>query len=295
MKSHHVNLRSGLRVHYIEAGDPSRPALLLLHGFPTDARLWRHCLVPLAEDWHVIAPDLPGHGRSDGQPDAEHDLDYYVAWLGAFYDALGLGRPHLVAHDIGGILALGFAGRHPERVDRFVLMDTAPYANWHWSMRLALELVCWAPLRRLVLTRRGFRWILWRFTTRRQDVLERLVNVFHPSWTATRLRRRMFGEVSRMPPERICPTPGDLARISAPTLLLWAEADPIFPTGIARRLRRDLADAELVTVPGCGHFVPEEEPGLVVDQVRRFLSAPRERATRTDAAGVEALGRVALG
>ena len=87
MKSHYVTLPTGLRVHYLEAGDPSRPAALLLHGYPTDSRLWRHCMAPLSETYHVIAPDLPGHGRSDGQPDLDHDIDYYVEWLELLYES----------------------------------------------------------------------------------------------------------------------------------------------------------------------------------------------------------------
>ncbi len=186
MMGHHVTLPTGLRVRCIEAGDPSRPLLVLLHGYPTDARLWRGCMGLLAKTYRVIAPDLPGHGRTDGQPHVEHDLDYYVAWMEMLYDAFGLERPHLVAHDLGGMVALGFAGRHPEQVDRFVIMNTASYANWPWQMTLGLKMMALAPLRRLALNRRFFRWMLWRFTTGRRDVAERLATVFDPSWIATR-------------------------------------------------------------------------------------------------------------
>ena len=286
MRSRYITLTSGLRVHYLEAGDRSHPTAVFLHGFPTDSRLWRHGLVPLAEEYHVVAPDLPGHGRTDGHPDLEHDLDYYVAWFGEFCDALGLMRTHLVSHDVGGMLALAFAGRHPERIDRFVVMDTGPYPNWSWQMRLTLLMVRLAPLRRLFLDRRVFRLALRLSTTRKKDVLERLVTVFHPSWTATPLRRRMFGRVCAVDTRRLCPTSHDLLRIDAPTLILWGERDPIFPLSVAKRLESDLADATLVSVPGSGHFVPEEEPALVVSQVRRFLSAPGVEISepQTDAA-----------
>ena len=260
-------------MHYLEAGGPGSTTVVFLHGYPVDARLWRRCLGPLSGSLHVIAPDLPGHGRTDGHPGVDHDADYYVEWLASFYEALGLQAPHLVAHDLGGMVALAFAGRHSDRIGRFVLMDTAPYPREPWSMRLALRLFTVAPLRRLVLTRQIFRLVLQRTTPRNSEVLDRLVNLYLPTWTATALRRCMFGEVCRLPLARLCPSREDLSCITAPTLILWADEDPLFPVSVSQRLQRDLPQAELVIAAGSSHFVPEEKPDLVEEQVRRFLVA----------------------
>jgi len=79
----------------------------------------------LARHPRVLAPDLPGNGRSDNPDDVKYDVDFFVGALTGFVDGLGLERFRLVVHDLGGVVGLGFAARSPQRVVRLVVMDTA--------------------------------------------------------------------------------------------------------------------------------------------------------------------------
>jgi pimeloyl-ACP methyl ester carboxylesterase len=84
----------------------------------------------------------------------------------------------------------------------------------------------------------------------------------------------MLRKVIAMPPERITEPRENLARITMPTLVLWAEKDRVLPVHIARQLYSDLPDAELEVVPDCGHFLQEERPDEVVRHLLRFLGQP---------------------
>jgi len=279
MDSHHVVVDEGVRMHYVTAGPADAPPLVLLHGFPTDWRLWRRCIGPLAEHYRVIAPDLPGHGWSEHRQDLDHDGPFYLRCLVDFLDALGLGRVHLAGHDLGGLPGLMLAGRHPERVERLVVLDTITSPNLPWVLALALRMLRWRTVTRLMTTRVGFALLLWLFTTRRRATLRRLVPIFHPRWSGTSQRRERFRLAASLPPARLSPTLEDLEGITAPTLILWAEHDPIFPVSVAEKLQRRLPDAILRTVPHSGHFVPEEAPDQVVREILAFL----DEATRTAA------------
>ncbi|MBC8496820.1 MAG: alpha/beta hydrolase [Anaerolineales bacterium] len=272
MKSQFVTLPDGLRIHTLVAGAEENPPLILLHGYPSNSQLWRRCIPPLADHFRVYAPDLPGYGQSDKPLDVEYDLDYSVHFLLGFYDALGLEQAGLVVHDVGGMLGLGFAARHPERVTRFVVMDTAPYVEWNFILRAALGLARNSFSARFMLTRAGFKWIARRLLVHNPAAItDEVVDLYRDPWVENPDSRRAFSHVIGLPPVHLTEPRQNLRRITAPTLILWAEKDVVFPTRIARQLQTDIAGSELITVPDCGHFLQEEQPELVVEHLLRFL------------------------
>lgn len=271
MQSSFVVLKNGSRIHYVSAGDAKNPPIIFLHGFPTDWRLWRLCIPKFTERYFICAPDLPGHGLSEQRPDNVHDLDYYIEFVKLFMEALGLSKAHFVVHDLGALVGLGFTGTYPERVDRLVVMDTAPYPSIPLIMKMAFKLLAFSPIRSLLLTKTGFSLFLYLFTTRNPEVVRRLVAVYRAAWSDTASQRFMFYHLVSVPIEKLTPTGEMLRRITNPSLVLWAENDPSFSVDLASRLTQDLKDAELVTVPNCGHFVPEEHPRLVAEHVMNFL------------------------
>lgn len=247
--------------------------MVLLHGYPATCHLWRHCIPPLAERFRVYAPDLPGHGRSDKPLDVDYDLDFFVHFLCGFYDALEIGRSSLIVHDLGGMVGLGFAARYPERVTRFVVMDTTPYIEWPFMNRVVVGLARNPLCARVLTTRMGLKWALKLLGVRdRAAITDEVVELYRTPWVEDSVGRRMFRQVVSMPPERLAEPRQNLGRITAPTLILWAEKDRVLPARIARQLQGDIPDARLVIVPNCGHFLQEERPDLVVEHLLNFLS-----------------------
>src|SRR5258708_29515844 len=103
------------------------PALVLVHGFPLDGRMWREQVAALSDIRQVIAPDLPGHGENpSGSPLGS--MDALAESLGALLDGQGLGAVDLAGFSMGGYVALAFCARFPDRVRSMALIDspTAP-------------------------------------------------------------------------------------------------------------------------------------------------------------------------
>lgn len=275
MEHHYVKLKSGMNIHYLEQGSSIHPTVVLLHGYPTSCLLWRHCMSAFSEKFHVLAPDLPGHGRSDKPVDVYYDLDFLTHFLVDYYDALGLERPDLVAHDLGGMAALGFVTRFPERVRRFVIMDTAPYVEWPFKMKKMIQGLKKKWMARLTLRPGIFKQALKRSLFYDADkVDDQTVDIFLKPWNESPDGFRSFQQIIHPPPEHLTVEPEKLRRISAPTLVLWAENDLLFPLSVARQLTRDIPGATLVTIPECGHFLPEEQPKQVLIHSMDFLNTP---------------------
>jgi pimeloyl-ACP methyl ester carboxylesterase len=260
------------KIHTIVAGQEQHPPVLLLHGYPTSNQLWRHIIPTLAERFHVIAPDLPGHGRSDKPTDVEYDRDLFVGILEGLVDALGLHQFHLVGHDLGGMVALAFAARFPERLSRLVIMDTAPYVDWSLTTRLVIWFAKTGLSARLLLTRPMFRLFMKLGVARPSAITAEVAEMYRRPWVADSNSRRAFSLTVAVPPERIVEPRPNLAGITVPALVLWAEKDRLFGKRVARRLRDDLPDATMTVVPDCGHFLQEEQPELIAGHLQSFLS-----------------------
>lgn len=274
MESRFIELPNGLTIHTLTAGDEDSPPLILLHGYPVNNRLWRRCIPPLARRFRVYAPDLPGHGLSDKPQDLEYNLDFYVDFLAGFYQALGLEKAGLAAHDLGGMAALAFAARRPEMVSKLVIMDTAPYEDWSFVFRLMVGMISLRVGAAVMLWPWVFRWALRLLGVRRWSAISKeTAEMYRKPWVSTPGGRESLPRLLAPPPERLCEPLESLRSISAPTLILWAENDIIFSTDIARRLQKDIAGSELALTPNCGRFLPEEQPGPAAERMLSFLTS----------------------
>lgn len=112
-----------LRLHYVDWGNPQAPPLILLHGGRDHCRSWDWVAGALREDWHVIAPDLRGHGDSQWSADGEYSPRACVYDLAQLIHQMNFDPVTIVAHSYGGNIALRYAGIYPERVRRLVAIE----------------------------------------------------------------------------------------------------------------------------------------------------------------------------
>jgi esterase len=116
---------NGLRFHFLEWGDAGKPPLLLVHGGHSSARgTWLLTAPAFAERFHIIAPDLRGHGETDWDPEASYFTSTYADDIAAVVKALGIGPFWLVGHSMGGGVSITYASRHPDMVRGLVLVDS---------------------------------------------------------------------------------------------------------------------------------------------------------------------------
>lgn len=112
-----------LRLHYVDWGSPDKPPLILQHGGRDHCRSWDWVAEELAQDWHVIAPDLRGHGDSAWAPDGNYEINMFVYDFAQLVHTLGHDQVTIVSHSLGGNIATRFTGLYPERVRKLVNIE----------------------------------------------------------------------------------------------------------------------------------------------------------------------------
>ncbi len=112
-----------LRLHYVDWGNPAAPPLILQHGGRDHCRSWDWVAEQLADDWHVIAPDLRGHGDSAWSPDGDYSSQAFVYDFAQLVHALGHEQVTIIAHSLGGNIATRFTGLYPDKVKKLVNIE----------------------------------------------------------------------------------------------------------------------------------------------------------------------------
>jgi pimeloyl-ACP methyl ester carboxylesterase len=263
----------GQRFHYTDWGEPTTPPLVMLHGITGHARTWDDEARLLAERFHVLALDQRGHGDSDPAPDGDYSDDALLGDLTAFADALGLARLSIVALSLGGRVAINFAGRHPARVERLVVVDIGPEIAPAGRARVG-TIMATAPE---------------RFATLDEVVAHMRLNA--PLYTEALLRHRAQHAVRPLPDggftwkydralrEAIrqgrLRVPADLwpqwRALACPTLLVRGAQSDVLSDETAKRMVDEQPAARLVVVPGAGHTVPGDQPAAFQALLRDFL------------------------
>ncbi len=112
-----------LRHHYVDWGNPDAPPLLLIHGGRDHCRSWDWAAEQLRKDWHVIAPDLRGHGDSQWSPDGNYEMSSFVYDLAQLVHQLDLAPVTIVSHSMGGNISIRYSGLYPENVRKLVAIE----------------------------------------------------------------------------------------------------------------------------------------------------------------------------
>ncbi|CAM8672545.1 MULTISPECIES: alpha/beta fold hydrolase [Sphingobium] len=119
----HSFVSQRLRLNYLDWGNAAAPTLILVHGGRDHARSWDQVAQALRDDWHIICPDLRGHGDSAWSPDGAYTMPYFICDLAQLIHQQGDAPVTIVAHSLGGAISLRYAGLYPERVRKLVAIE----------------------------------------------------------------------------------------------------------------------------------------------------------------------------
>ncbi len=266
----------GTRVHYTDEGAANADGtLLLIHGFGASLHTWDGVLPQLTRRYRVIRLDLPPFGITGPLRDAQGrprtmELPLYRDFIDAFVDSLGLSKLTLIGNSLGGMVSWDFAVRHPGRVEKLVLIDSAGFP---------MQLPIYIDLFNHLSVRLTSPWMLpegiIRAATR--DVYGDPSRVSEP--TLRRYTDFFYAEGARQAIGQMVPkfrfddvdTSG-LAAINVPTLILWGQRDRWIPPAHAGEFARRIPGATLRLYPALGHIPMEEDPVRVGTDLCAFLA-----------------------
>jgi pimeloyl-ACP methyl ester carboxylesterase len=271
----------GVEVFYRASGDPKAPVVLLLHGFPASSFMFRELIPRLADQFRVVAPDLPGFGFTEVPEERKYaySFDALAHTLEAFTDALGLNRYAIYVFDYGAPTGLRLAMAHPERVTAIVSQNGNAYEEglsdaWapiraYWAQPTAENR---EVIRKNILNMEGTRWQYTHGVAHPESVapesytldaalLERKGN--------TDIQLDLFLDYASN--VKLYPRFQEYFRKSKPPLLaIWGKHDPFFIPAGAEAYRKDLPNAK-VQFLDTGHFATETHVVEIAAAMREFL------------------------
>jgi pimeloyl-ACP methyl ester carboxylesterase len=272
----------GVRVFYRAAGDPSSPAVLLLHGFPASSFMFRELIPRLADNYRVIAPDLPGFGFTEVPEERQYiySFDRLAATLNAFTQALKMRRFALYVFDYGAPTGFRLAMAHPDRVTAIISQNGNAYEEGLAD--------AWAPIRKywaeptpenrevlrtIILTLEGTRWqythgVSDPETVPPESYMLDAVLLERPGNKDIQLD--LFRDYASN--VKLYPAFHDYFRKAKPPLLaIWGKNDPFFLPAGAEAFRRDVPNAR-VEFLDTGHFALETHISEIAARMREFLA-----------------------
>lgn len=263
---------SGVEQRLLTAG--SGWPLVLLHGIAGSADEWT-CVMPhLAERFHVLAADAPGHGFSEKPASHRYDLAYYVVSMLAVMDAAGIRRAPLAALSGGGTVALTLALEHPERVSKLVLVDAAGLGREvSWEFRLAT-----LPLLRHVfrhtISRRSVAAYARTLCYDPDRVPEGWIDRRLEVWRSEGVFEAFFRTVQTglNPLGQRAEYSRRLGEIHQPALIVWGRQDPVLPVSHGIRAAQRMPNARLHIFEKCGHMPVWEYPAALARLMIDFLA-----------------------
>ncbi|WP_255196952.1 alpha/beta fold hydrolase [Halorarius litoreus] len=264
---------NGVRTYYERQG--SGPAIVFVHGFLMDTRMWAPQVEALADDYTVVTYDVRGHGQTGRSDEPRYDAELLAADLDALVTALDLDRPVVCGLSMGGMIAQAYAARYPEKLSGLVLSDTFTPGALPVGGGLAMpHLLLFSALSHVVGYKRLNAVQIW--------VGERLAPgmvgnaEFHeglvedgPTMAGSEFRKGI-GAILRFTKRDF-----DAAAIRVPTVVLVGEHEPAPMKRMANHLAERIEGAEFAVVPDAGHGSSWDNPAFFTDAVRTLVERSR--------------------
>ncbi|MCC6238362.1 MAG: alpha/beta hydrolase [Dehalococcoidia bacterium] len=279
---------NGLRLHYLDWGNPTAQPMLLLHGTASHAHVWDRFAEAMSSEYHVIAVDQRGHGDSESPSDylTGYAQEHWAADILGVITALDLHRVVLIGLSTGGNNATHFTARHPEDIERLVVVDMGPEV-----LRAGADRVIQAkPAQEEFDSLEEGIEQLSASNRRAVPELGR-AHAFHHLRPLGDGRYALKGDPALRNPRWRRPLRTSeenwaaVRAIRVPTLLMRGGVSNMISDEIANRVQQEMTNCTYVTVEGAGHSVPMHQPEGFEAAIRAWLATPVSASTGADAGG----------
>ncbi len=303
----------GLEIFYREAGKPSAPTIVLLHGFPTSSHMFRNLIPALSDKYHIVAPDYPGYGNSSMPKvdEFKYTFDHMAVIVEKLIEKLQLKRYSLYVMDYGAPVGFRIASAHPERIEALIVQNGNAYDE-------GLDNNFWEPIKEYWKDRnvvnKGLDNDWWKNVKAaykqpamaNEDALGFLLTAGATQWQYTTgvRNKELISPDNWHVDQRLLDRPGNqeiqlqmfydygsnpplypkwqayFRKHQPPTLIVWGKNDQIFPAAGAYPYKRDLKNLEFHLLD-TGHFALEEDGDIIASYIREFLDANSSTLAKT--------------
>ena len=263
----------GHRLAYVRCGtgDP----LILVHGITTSSFIWDDLLPILNVHHDVIAVDLLGTGASDRPVPSDCSLSAHADRVISLIDQLGLGKIHLVGHDIGGGIAQILSVRHPDRVTTLSLVNTVGYDYWPVQPIVAMRTPILRQLAMASLDLGMLRLVIRRAVHRKERITPAVFERIRNEIAVPNSRRAFLNSTRCLNNSDLTTISDQLPKLGMPVLIVRGERDLYLSPEIANRLHREIPSSKLVSVADGGHFIQLDEPQLLAETLLEHIRESR--------------------
>jgi epoxide hydrolase 4 len=290
--THHYAELPESTIHYVGRGEGN--PILFLHGFPQFWFLWRRQLADLGEDHAVYAADMRGYNLSSAPPDPEaYRMRHLLSDILGLVEDLGVTPITLVGHDWGGIVSWAFALKHPELLERLVIIDAPPPFTWNRDLRdsprqreavnYMIELSKPSPGPEQMLAANDFSMmdqVMQRIGGSGAQLSNEERTLYQEAWSQPGAltgglnyyrAARMGEQVAAGGAPEEYETKITSQTVEVPTMVIWGEKDSVLLPTLTRGLSEWVPRLRVEIVPGAGHWVPYERPDEVNSLIREFV------------------------
>jgi len=260
---------AGLKTNYMEAGQ-GEPVILIHGSGPgvTAYANWRFSIPVLAQKYRVLAPDIAGFGYTERKPDTNYKLDFWVQHLTEFMDAVGVKRARFVGNSFGGGLTVALAARHPDRVERLVLMGAA---GVEFEMTPGLEAV-WGYDPSLENMRKIVKTFAYDTGFITEDLIKSRYEAsvrpgYHESYA------KIFDAPRQRHIKALATPEADIRKITQPALVIHGRDDRIVPLSNSLKLHSLIQKSDLHVFGECGHWTQIEKKDQFAKLVMDFFGS----------------------
>lgn len=264
----------GVRVHFQEKNRKGQETIVLLHGYCSSSYTWNHCLEMLSEvGYRVIAPDLKGFGFSEKPFDNRYRVEDQSDLIVGLLDSLNIERATFVGNSYGGAVSMATAIRHPQRVERLVLLNAAhdktafPPVPEQYVYQLSRLL---SPV--LMGSQRVVRAVMSKMYHNKSVITDGHVDAYLRPLSSAACQAAALATF-RQWDMRILEQ--GMHTIEHPTLVVWGEQDRLLPVRNGAKIHLMIQGSEFLVIPECGHAPQEERPKETVEIIVDFCSRRR--------------------
>jgi pimeloyl-ACP methyl ester carboxylesterase len=265
------------------------PPVVLLHGTPSWSYLWRHVAGQLSTRFSVYLCDLLGYGGSEQKDGQDVSLAAQTRIIGELLDCWKIDEPCIAGHDFGGAITLRLILLEGRRFSRVALCDAVAIAPWitPFSRHVQRHLDAFQTVPEHIHRQMIAAHIRTAITREMSDA--ELEPYLRP-WLGPVGQAAYYRQVAQFDERYTDEIEPRYGEIDAPTLVLWGKDDGWLPLDVGRRLAAAIPAARFVTLPGAGHFVPEDQPGAAADALASWFSSVDVGPTATAYKSLDASG-----